>query len=249
MKTHLFASLALLPSMVLAAPTYLITDLGPASDGALQWADPIPCEPSSGVMACGGSRTMEVGAVKLTAPNIQHGAIVSFSPALDLGALPGSVYSTTSGANNLGMIVGMNGPVYPAATNSSFAVSWTLSPGGTVGAGPWLIHDLGNLMHSPYFSAGAYAVNDFNEIVGFSQVLSSDGTIIERAAIWVNGAIYKLQDQATNNLHPQNVALTSAVWINCQGNIAAIGFPYAMPNSVHFYLLTRQGVTRACPLN
>jgi uncharacterized membrane protein len=236
--------LAALPSALAAAPMYQLIDLGPANDNSLQWANPPACDTTaygaSPVLTCAASRTLAVGAIKLAGPIIQHAAVTSLNN-LDLGALPGSVFSTAHGVNNKNLIVGVNGPVYPQPTNSMFAVYWTLT--GNTPNGPY---DLGNFMHSPYFNASAWAVNDSGEIVGASDIVLTNGTTVTRAALWANGAIYELQYRLQGS--PQ-VALSSALWINCEGDIAAIGFPLALPNAVHFYFLKRHGPPRNCPLD
>lgn len=236
-------------------PAYQLIDLGNANWESLPWANPPPCNLNGldlQFIQCAGSKTLLVGAIRTTNIDNQHAAVlglatgVPFKPIVDLGSLPGSVWSAAHGVNNNNVVVGVTGPLYPAPTSSTNAVDWTLAPGATPEFGPWLIHNLGNLMHSPYYNAAAYSVNDAGEIVGSSQVILGNGTVADRAALWVGANIFKLQNLLQN--HPP-VVLRGALWIDCQGDIAALGNPLAFPDAVHFYLLKRIGSARNCPLN
>ena len=119
------------------------------------------------------------------------------------------------------------------------------------------MHDLGTLAipsSNPQVSQGftadnyssqAEGVNDFREIVGTSQAISSaDNSVLQRAFYYADGTMYNLSFFLSGA--PSSLRLTDASGIDCQGNIAAIGIDLNT-GAVHSYLLTRVGAARNCP--
>jgi hypothetical protein len=95
------------------------------------------------------------------------------------------------------------------------------------------------------YNSVAYAVNDSHEVVGSTQTVSSStGLALERAFVYTGGQMYNLTFYLVGG---PTVLLSNAYWIDCQGNIAAVGTP-AAGGSTHSYLLVRQGAARTnCP--
>jgi probable HAF family extracellular repeat protein len=104
--------------------------------------------------------------------------------------------------------------------------------------------DLGTIA-GPSYNSGARSVNDSHEIVGTTQTVSNtDGAVLSRAFLYTNGTMYNLTFYLVGG---PTAHLTDALWIDCQGNIAAVGTP-ASGGNTHSYLLVRQGAARTnCP--
>jgi probable HAF family extracellular repeat protein len=162
----------------------------------------------------------------------------------DLGTLPNasggaSAGGPSSGAtafNNVGDIVGYSDTQYPAY-NTAFKQAFHafLYSNG-------VMTDLGAIAGQNYYSS-AYSVNDSQEIVGFTQTVSSaNGSVLSRAFLYTNGTMYNLTFYLVGG---PTVLLSEAMAIDCQGNIAAVGVP-AAGGSEHSYLLLRQGTPRNC---
>jgi len=99
-----------------------------------------------------------------------------------------------------------------------------------------------------HYDSMAEAVNDSHEVVGQTNTLSSsnDPAVLKRAFVYINGTMYNL---TFFEMGGPTALLTDAYWIDCQGNIAAVGSPNSPnDNTVHNYLLVRQGPARTnCP--
>lgn len=250
-----------------ATPQFALVDLGPTTvaGSGLPWQaiqftpEPnFPSTASSQGSACYGVAVNEVyaeygseavGATCLTTPNF-HAAkwmLTSPSPTLtDLGVLPDAQGSAGTGGptsmalafNNAGDIVGYSDTKY-SAYNTGFrqaSHAFLYSNG--------VMTDLGAIAGTNYYS-GANSVNDSHEIVGFTQTLSStNGAVLSRAFLYTNGTMYNLTFDLVGG---PTALLTNALWIDCQGNIAAVGTP-ASGGNTHSYLLVRQGTARtSCP--
>jgi uncharacterized membrane protein len=103
--------------------------------------------------------------------------------------------------------------------------------------------DLGSIAGINYYSE-ANSINDSHEIVGATNTISSiDKSVLFRAFLYTNGTMYNLTFYLVGG---PTALLTNALWIDCQGNIAAVGTP-APGGNTHAYLLVRQGAARTCP--
>jgi probable HAF family extracellular repeat protein len=251
-----------------SAPQYSLMDLGPivVAGSGLPWQTPQPT-PQPGVASaaslqgasCYGTNTNEVyadfgyefvGSTCLTTANT-HAAMWTIIPRqvpqlTDLGVLPGAFGRTGTGGpsaiaygfNNEGAVVGVSDSQYPAyqgyQTPARHAFLWRNG----------VMTDLGAIAGQGYDSSAA-AVNDSGEVVGTTSTISStDGSVLSRAFMYVNGTTYNLSFYLTGG---PTVHLSNALWIDCQGNIAANGTPLSS-TTVHSYLLVRQGPARTtCP--
>jgi len=264
----LVCALAVCSSAVVQAATlqFALVDLGSTTvaGSGLPWqteqftpAPDFPSTASSQGSACYGVAVNRiyaefgseaVGATCLTTPNL-HAArwtSINTSPTLtDLGVL--------AGANGGG---GTGGPtsIALAFNNVGDVVGWSDSPNFAVNSAQEAQHaflysngvmkDLGVIAGPNYYSA-AESVNDSHEIVGFTNTISSvDGSVLSRAFLYSNGTMYNLTFYLVGG---PTALLTDALWIDCQGNIAAVGTP-ASGGTTHSYLLVRQGPARTnCP--
>jgi probable HAF family extracellular repeat protein len=84
-----------------------------------------------------------------------HAAIFKTGVAMDLGVLPGQVYSRANGINAIGQVVGFSGPQRDNAQSRAFM--WTYASG---------MKDIGTLGGA---YAQAYAINDAGFVTGTSQ--------------------------------------------------------------------------------
>ncbi len=161
----------------------------------------------------------------------------------DLGVLPNAAayergpWSYAYGLNLSGDIVGQSDTQYlnpnGGPSHSTHAFLWN---NGTMS-------DLGAIAGNAYDSV-AYSVNDSHEVVGSTTTISSvDGSQLTRAFIYTGGTMYNLTFYLVGG---PTVLLNQALAINCQGNIAAAGYPAGstVPYPVHNYLLVRQGPAR-----
>jgi probable HAF family extracellular repeat protein len=173
---------------------------------------------------------------------VGSGGTVTVTP---IGVLPGSMgdvngpFSRAYDFNNVGDIVGASQtdqPTYHAGC-PCIAVHGFVYNNGT-----WT--DLIPIAGSMYNSA-ANAVNDSHEVVGMTDTISSTtGEVLNRAFVYMGGTMYNLSFYLVGG---PTVRLSDALWIDCQGNIAAVGTPAAGGNT-HNYLLVRQGAARTnCP--
>ena len=247
-----------------ATPQFAVVDLGPitiAGSGlAWQVVQPTPTPsywPSTGGSACYGVSTNHVytefgseavGSTCTTAPNL-HAAKWTWDASgytlTDLGVLPNALGGPNTGGpsseayafNNVGDIVGGSDSPYLAYTgNFQVAHHAFVYTNG-------VMTDLGAIAGQDYYSE-AESVNDSHEIVGNTQtVLSASGAVLQRAFLYTNGTMYNLTFYLVGG---PTVLLSDAKWIDCQGNIAALGTPAAGGNT-HSYLLVRQGTARDCP--
>jgi probable HAF family extracellular repeat protein len=164
----------------------------------------------------------------------------------DLGALPGAlpdpglgIQSEAVGFNQAGDTVGTSASAY--TTNAS-------TDGRSIAQHAFLwnngvMSDLGAIAGNNYNSS-AVAVDDSHEVVGTTQTISSvTGETLQRAFVYTNGTMYNLTFYTIGG---PTALLSQALWIDCQGNIAAVGSPASLPGAIHSYLLIRQGTPRTC---
>jgi probable HAF family extracellular repeat protein len=163
----------------------------------------------------------------------------------DLGLLPNAMangtfpVSNAFSLNRVGSVVGQSDTQYQsnAPFQSGFTAHGFLWNNGTM-------TDLGTIAGNNY-SSSAEGVNDSDEVVGWTNTISSvNGQILTRAFVDVSGTMYNLTFYLVGG---PTVLLSEATAIDCQGNISAIGTP-ASGGSTHTYLLVRQGTPRTnCP--
>jgi probable HAF family extracellular repeat protein len=251
-----------------ATPQFTLTDLGSITiaGSGLTWQAPQgtpapPYFPSTASLAgysCYNGAPSEiyaeygneaVGTTCITGPGT-HAAMWIWSGAsnpvlTDLGALPGAVGGASSdgpvseahGFNSVGDIIGGSDSQYPAYRDDFQEAHHAFLYNNEV------MTDLGSIA-GQNFSSEANSVNDSHEVVGTTNTISSvDGSILNRAFLYTNGTMYNLTFYEVGG---PTVLLTNALWIDCQGNIAAVGTPTA-GGTTHAYLLVRQGAARACP--
>ena len=153
---------------------------------------------------------------------------------VDLGTLPGGGASGANGINDDDEIVGES----DTASGASHAF---LLKGKK-------LRDLGDLGNDPKLDSLADAINDRSEIVGWSQLRASDGTVAQHAFVFRGGHMRDLQSLiAPRSSSRGSVTLTEATAISCNGWIAADGFDNSSPSVSHAYLLIpREGEGNAC---
>ena len=162
----------------------------------------------------------------------------------DVGVLPGAAPSASGppesfalGFNTVGDVVGFSDSPYNRA---GFAPGQPAAHGFLWNSG--VMTDLGSIAGPGYVSV-AKAVNDSHEVVGMTETISNTtGGVLDRAFMYANGTMYNLSFYLVGS---PAVRLTDALWIDCQGNIAATGTP-ATGGPGHNYLLLRQGTPRTC---
>jgi probable HAF family extracellular repeat protein len=244
-------------SMAFAAPPqYAVIDLGVQEAGqGLQW-QPVSGSPITNYPGLGGQNLLyafnsaaQVGTSATADQSTVHAARwvpLSGGPGAtftDLGVLPnasrptGAPWSFAYGLNLVGDIVGQSDSQYLGLANangyhSQHAFLWNSG----------VMTDLGAIAGNAYDSA-ALAVNDSHEIVGWTNTVSSvNGEKLQRAFIDIGGTMYNLSFYEVGG---PTALLSQALSIDCQGNIAAIGYPATGAVSFqHNYLLVRQGAAR-----
>ena len=257
------AWLAALPLCAVAAPPqYAVTDLGvqdtgegllwPAA-GATSTCAPAPsnfpglggssgsCIYASNSVAYVGVSSIPGGGAHAVRWIYANGVVT----VTDLGLLPNAMangtfpVSNAFSLNRVGGVVGQSATQYQsnAPFESGFAAHGFLWNNGT-------LTDLGAIAGSNY-SSSAEGVNDSDEVVGWTNTISSaNGQILTRAFVEESGTMYNLTFYLVGG---PTVLLSDATAIDCQGNISAIGTP-AAGGSTHTYLLVRQGTPRTnCP--
>jgi len=262
-RSYVVAMLAALPfcaaAVAATAPQYTLIDLGETDyiGQGMIWGDrtivdlpptvptPAPCTLGNHTfqfdpVLMSGTSFISVGsgctkngshAVKWTTTENVDGIVLT-----DVGVLPGAVIdsSTAIGANEVGDVVGHSATAYtgPGETGEH-AFLWN--------SGKMI--DLG-VIAGPHRNSRAVAVNDSHEVIGVSDAISSaTGEILNRAFVYTNGTMYNLTFFTTGG---PTALLEDARWIDCQGNIAAVGRPASQPAIRHSYLLVRQGPLRTC---
>lgn len=238
MKPSLYMALTLLATFkAFAAPSYTITDLG-----TLGWAIPEPEPgPIPNTTVYDQTSDGQVGILLVqsqTTSPAAHAYLYKTGTLTDLGVLPGASENAgppTSMAvslNKVAHVVGSSDSAFSGPRGNSLvhAVLWNGTP-----------TDLGTIQGSPNFTSMAEAINDSEEIVGSSEVSLTAGGTSTRAFVWVSGKMYNLTFY-TNN---QNFVLTNATAIDCQGQIAAIGYLANDPTQAqHSFVLNRVGPAR-----
>lgn len=272
---HRFSFSALLLALAFSSstfgqttPQFSLVDLGPTSvaGSGLPWqaiqATPntnIPSEASTQGANCYGTTTNEiyaeyggemVGSTCRTTQN-SDAAMWTFGPGqfptlTDLGVLPGALGNAGTGGpsaaaiafNNEGDIVGVSDTQYRLFDSASEQARHAFLYKNGV------MTDLGAIAGQSYNSS-ASSVNDSHEIVGTTNTISSvNGSVLSRAFLYTNAKMYNLTFYLVGG---PTALLTNALWIDCQGNIAAVGTP-ASGGATHSYLLIRQGAARtSCP--
>ena len=94
------------------------------------------------------------------------------------------------------------------------------------------------------YDSNAEAVNDSHEVVGQTTTISSTNqALLKRAFVYIDGTTYNLTFYLVGG---PTALLEDAYWIDCQGNIAAVGMPNTSSSgaTLHNYLLVRQGPAR-----
>jgi hypothetical protein len=278
---HAIALTLLLCGPSLAAPLYTITDLGSTTKGQLVWDDPslraLDFQSSNGPDRSITAQTdaAQVGAELPPSGNNTigiHAYIHYFSqPAIyrDLGTLV--TLSNGAPANSFavglspGLLIAGNYVTGFAATDNSIDSPVSLSccvdhaflwqPSGG-------LMDLGTLSGDTGLNSVGSGVNDWGEVVGYSQIYTTPTgnqgpMLVSRAFLLTGrsstsiGTLYNLTFFTGQNV--TNIKLTNALAINCQGNIAAVGIDLRDPvppdqvSPQHQYLLTRVGPPRVCP--
>ena len=235
-----------------APPQYTVIDLGNEEAGqGLVWQQPVQSQLSYPGLggpnyAYAANSAATVGFAVTADQGAAHAArwvtYIGGANFTDLGLLPNAFQygrdpsSRAYGVNLSGDIVGQSDSQYQEGTGPYHAAHgflWNSS----------VMTDLGSIAGNAYESA-AYSVNDSREIVGWTNTVSSaNGTVLFRAFIYTGGAMYNLTFYEAGG--PQYL-LDNAWAIDCQGNIAASGYPAASspPYSRHNYLLVRQGAPR-----
>jgi len=237
-------------------PQYAVIDLGVQEAGqGLQW-QAVAGSPVTDYPGLGGvnllyavNSTAQVGTAATpdqTTVNAARWVPIPPGPGVtftDLGVLPnasrptGAPWSYAYGVNLAGDIVGQSDSQYVGlgvgnVNHSQHAFLWNSG----------VMTDLGAIAGNAYDSA-AFAVNDSNEIVGWTNTVSStNGEKLQRAFIYIGGTMYNLSFYEVGG---PTALLAQAVSIDCQGNIAATGYPATGAVSFqHNYLLVRQGTAR-----
>lgn len=236
-----------------APPQYTVIDLGNQEAGqGLVWQQPVESSVSywpglGGPNYAFASNSAAVVGYAVTADQgAAHAARwVPFTGGAnftDLGLLPNAFQygrdpsSRAYGVNLSGDIVGQSDSQYAESTGPYHAAHAFLWNSG-------VMTDLGSIAGNGYESA-AYSVNDSHEIVGWTNTVSSaTGTILFRAFVYTGGTMYNLSFFEAGGAQ---YLLDNAWAIDCQGNIAASGYPAASspPYPRHNYLLVRQGAVR-----
>ena len=160
------------------------------------------------------------------------------SPDVNNGTAQGS--AMVYGFNNVGDFVGSGAYVY----GTSQPCPCFAEHGFIYNNGQWT--DLTPIAGAQYDSK-AEAVNDSHEVVGQTTTISSvNQALLNRAFVYIDGTMYNLTFYVMGG---PTALLSDAYWIDCQGNIAAIGTPNTTGDkTVHNYLLIRQGSARTnCP--
>lgn len=238
MKLPLYVAVALLATFkVLASPAYTVTDLG-----SLPWGQPTPEPgPIPNTTVYDSTSVGQVGILLVqsqTSGPAAHAYLYKTGTLTDLGVLPGATENAgppTSMAvslNKVAHVVGSSDSAYSGPKGNALvhAVLWNGTP-----------TDLGTIQGSPNYTSMAESINDFDEVVGSSEVSLSAGGTTSRAFVWISGKMYNLTF-FTNN---QNYLLTNATAIDCQGQIAAVGYLSNDPTQTqHSFLLTRIGLSR-----
>jgi uncharacterized membrane protein len=226
-----------------APPSYLVTDLG-----SLTWATPIPGPGSlPGTEEYDRTTAGEVGSdtIQESVGPVTHAYLYRNQQLMDLGVLPGAL-SYTLPPRSIGLALntaahvvgGSDSAFYHSAVGLGTAAPHAVLWNGT-------INDLGTLSGDPGYASAATAINDFDEIVGNSEVTITNGLLANRAFVWIAGKMYNLTSYVA--ISYPNVRLTTAIGINCQGDIAALGYDIRTPNTERNYLLSRTGPRRNCP--
>jgi probable HAF family extracellular repeat protein len=207
-----------------------------------------------------GSSEVDPGGNQVHAALWQPTSSGNATTVTDLGVLPDAdgdpdtagPQSAAYAMNSIGDIVGWSQTdnVYAYSGSGFYHVYHAFLWNGGV------MHDLGTLAipnpdpqishgyGSANYSSLAEGVNDFHEVVGWANSISSaTNDTLKRAFYYANGTMYNLTYFLSGA--PGTLRLTEALSIDCQGNIAALGFDMN-GGGTHSYLLTRVGAARTC---
>ena len=276
------AALLLLPSLAVAAvPNYTLIDLGPANDpNGTNWPDPECQEIAAGkdsaqhpVYTCRewdfeATSSLEsyhvwAGYAQLTVTDPSHPAETYRRPVefyqdccgqpppyagLKTLAMPHS--ESTSAGEALSISQGGEYAVgyaayYRSNTSGGFslvrhAVAWDHEV-------PVQLPALAGT--GAQYDSAAYSANQWGEFVGQSEIRLSAGGYASRATVWIAHVPHELQYMLSPAVP---VILSLAGWIDCAGNIGALGWPMDIglhplsTNYPHAYLLLRNGTARQC---
>jgi hypothetical protein len=169
-----------------------------------------------------------------------HAYLLRNGQLTDLGVLPGAMGYTT-GPTSIGRSLNVQAHVVGLSDSQYYHLT-TGKPAGHAVLWNGTLTDLGTLSGDPSYGSVAEAINDFDEIVGNSEVMLNTGEVTNRAFVWIAGKMYNLTSYVS--LSYSTVRLTDATNINCQGNIAAVGYDTRWPTIQRAYLLTRIGMPR-----
>jgi len=168
----------------------------------------------------------------------------------DLGTL-GGCQSAAFSLNASHLVVGQAQAPGQNSVSSAAGGIWTafVWQNGTMEALPILLPSSITEEEPGAAESSANGINSAGEIVGWTTQLLKTGEIAPRAVLWENRAESKpLELQYQLGSANNTVIFTNASAINCQGNVAATGYPLNLSSSdVHAYLLVRQGPPRSCP--
>jgi len=261
-------SLGVSATGVAAAPQYTLIDLGPtdvAGAGLVwqikQYQLTPPNWPSAGGTQCTGETAGGYIWAQYPLSNIAVGGACDAirgeeaakwtvnggsATLTNLGRLPGALtdeggpLSVAYDFNNVGDIVGQSQSSSPSYING--CTSCVALHGFIYNNGVWT--DLVPIA-GPQFESIANSVNDSHEVVGWTNTqATTTGVILNRAFVYTGGKMYNLTFYLVGG---PTALLTNAYWINCEGDIAAVGTP-AAGGTTHNYLLVRQGTPRTnCP--
>jgi hypothetical protein len=278
---HAIALTLLFAGPSLASPLYTITDLGSMTKGELIWDDPAlkafdfqsSIGPDRSITA--QTDAAQVGAELPPSSNNTigiHGYIHYFSqPGVykDLGTLVTLSNGTPADSFAVGLSPGLlihgNYVTGFADTDTPIDAPNTLSccvdhAFLSQASGPLI--DLGTLSGDSGLNSVGSGVNDWGEVVGYSQIYTTPTgnqgpMLVSRAFLLTGrngnsiGKLYNITFYTGQKVI--NIKLTNALAINCQGSIAAVGIDMRDPgppdhvSPQHQYLLTRVGPPRVCP--
>jgi probable HAF family extracellular repeat protein len=233
---------------VAGQPSYAVIDLGVQRTGeGLQWVGQVFTPPPSDFPLLPGTTALVTAMNDVAAAGfsvVTSGGYLAtlwtFAPGggvnvKSLGALATDssyVASFAYGLNERGAVVGrstVNGSI-----SLSHAFVWR----------DGIMTDLGTIP-GPAYQSQAEGINDYEEIVGWTNTIATTGQLLQRAFVYIGGRMYNLTFYEVGG---PKALLADATAIDCQGNIAASGLPASGATEEHSYLLIRQGAPRTqCP--
>jgi hypothetical protein len=260
------------PVLTFATPTFTAVDLGTLP--GLNWAPVQPVVQNSGVSAgnsLGGGITyvyQQINGISVGESAIAGSSTCSPSPVTfhafysgfpyaeiihDIGVLNGGCQSAALALNagSTHIVVGWSQRGVGIHSIDDIgglktAFMWDSSSNGIL-ALPSLLHPITEQEIASNESS-ANSVNIYGEIVGQTAQRLTTGEIAQRAVLWENfPPAPPLELQFQLGKASGTLIFTNAMGINCQGNIAVIGYPVnSSPTNVHSYLLVRNAPQNIC---